>query len=205
LDEYPSMPSDLLQASDIKIIPQKKLKGNDRSLPQTSLSRSQLVETVARILDGMIEERFGKYVSVDEVPNRTVFHASKLPPISLKDYLNRFATFSNCNEDAFVYALIYLDKVGDNIEDFSLDSFNSHRLILICLVLACKFYDDYYYKNSFYAKIGGVVTEEFNQLEKEFLLNYIQFALYVKVETYAEYYQDLIDYYQTNVQGNEAR
>jgi len=62
--------------------------------------------------------------------------------------------------------------------------------------MACKFYDDYYYKNEYYAKIGGVALSEFNNLEREYLTNYIQFALYVNVETYAAYYDDLIKYHQ---------
>jgi len=69
-------------------------------------------------------------------------------------------------------------------------------MILMCLVSACKYNDDFYYKNSYYSKIGGVKLEEFNQLEQEFLINYIQFSLYVDVETYTDYCQDLISYHQ---------
>ena len=75
----------------------------------------------------MIEERLTRYTDISEVPNQTPFHAKKVPAISIKDYLKRFADNSKCHEDAFVYALIYLDKVGEILDDFALDSFNVHR------------------------------------------------------------------------------
>jgi len=152
----------------------------------------------------MIEERLGNFSDVSEIPNKTLFHAQKLPSISIKAYLQRFAEHSKCADDAFIMALIYLDKVGELIEDFSLDSFNVHRMILICLTIACKYNDDYYFKNSYYSKIGGVKPEEFNVLEQEFLINYIQFGLYVDLETYNSYYQDLISYYQDKSEETEA-
>lgn len=74
---------------------------------------------------------------------------------------------------------------------------------MICLVLACKYYDDYYYKNSYYARIGGLATEEFNKLEQEFVVNYIQFGLYVDTEAYDEFYKDLVNYYQDKTQESE--
>ncbi len=64
------------------------------------------------------------------------------------------------------------------------------------MVMAIKFYDDYYYRNEYYAKIGGVALNEFNELEREFLLNYLDFDLYVPVESYASYYEDIIKYRQ---------
>ena len=78
------------------------------------------------------------------------------------------------------------------------------RMILTCLVSACKFYDDYYYKNTYYSKIGGIKSDEFNKLEQEFLVNYIQFSLYVKPELYTEYYQDLGNYYVDRHEDKDA-
>ena len=122
------MPSDLVQNVDFKVVPHiKSCSNNTKSLLKSNLTRQQLIETVASILEEMIEERCGRYTDVNDIPNPTGFHAKKLPSISLKDYLVRFGQYSNCHEDAFIYALIYMDKVGENLEEFSLDSFNSHR------------------------------------------------------------------------------
>jgi len=198
------MPSDIVQTVDCSLTNNLNLKNSSKRPPLTSLTTLQLIETVALILEEMIEERFGNFSDVSEIPLKTPFHAQKLPSISIKAYLQRFAENSKCQDNAFILALIYLDRVGDLIEGFSLDSFNVHRMILICLVLACKYNDDYYYKNSYYSKIGGVKTEEFNHLEQEFLLNYIEFSLYVDPKTYSDYYQDLVSFYQDKTEETEA-
>jgi len=193
------MPSDFLQPNvDYNLFPRVQPQGNSKQPSRPNLTRQQLVETVSSLLEEMIQGRLANYLTADEIPTKTAFHASKLPPISIKSYLERFAKFSDCSDDAFIYALIYLDKAGDLFEDFNLDSFNVHRMILTCLVVACKFNNDFYYKNSYYAKIGGLKAEEFNVLEKQFLVDYVDFSLYVSQETYNEYLQDLIGYHQDN-------
>lgn len=73
------------------------------------------------------------------------------------------------------------------------------------MVMACKSYDDYYYKNSYYAKIGGVPTQEFNSLEIEYLVNYIDFKLYVDDETYNSYYEDLVNFHQDHNNDNTKK
>jgi hypothetical protein len=180
--------------TSVHISQQKSISRCGGSNP-SSLSKDQIVDCVASILEEMIQDANGSYTQPSEIPNPTLFHAKKQAPISIKDYLKRFAKFSNCHYDAFVYALIYLDKVSNNIENFSLDSFNVYRLVLMCLVSSIKFYDDAYYTNKYYAQMGGVNVEEFNKLEQEFLINYIQFGLYVDVETYSSYYDDLLNYH----------
>jgi len=78
------------------------------------------------------------------------------------------------------------------------------RFLLVTLVMAIKSHEDKYYKNSYYAKIGGVSKEEFKDLEEEYLFNYIQFQLYVDTETYNSFYQDLVDYNQDKIAEKEA-
>jgi len=166
----------------------------------TEITREELITNVAGLLDEIIAEKGTNFTQVSEIPDMTVFHAKKLAPISLRDYLLRFGKNTECHEDAFIYALIYLDRCADNIEDFSLDSFNILRLILISMVTGIKFYDDTYYKNSFYARVGGVSVQEFNKLEQEYLCNYVDFNLYVDDETYTSYYDDIVKFNQAKVE-----
>lgn len=182
------------------------LKSNVRESKQTVsvLTRDQLIDTVALLIEDIINERGARYTSVEEIPEVTPFHAKKLPSISISAYMKRFAQFSNCHDNVFVLTLIFLDKLGEEVTDFGLDTFNVLRLLLLSMTMACKSYDDAYYKNSYYAKIGGVSTEEFNSLEKEYLVNYIQFRLYVDPEQYDSYYQDLVNYHQDQNTDNEA-
>jgi len=57
-------------------------------------------------------------------------------------------------------------------------------------MLAAKFFDDHYYNNAYYAKVGGVTCDEMNSLEVEFLFM-LNFHLFVSTRTYKMYYQEL--------------
>ena len=52
--------------------------------------------------------------------------------------------------------------------------------------MAIKFLDDDYFKNEYYAKIGGISLYELNVLESEFL-NIISFNLNVDTNTFEIY------------------
>jgi Cyclin. len=58
-------------------------------------------------------------------------------------------------------------------------------------MLAAKFFDDHYYNNEYYAKVGGISNKEINILEVEFL-NYINFNLYVDPILFLRYRQRLL-------------
>lgn len=58
---------------------------------------------------------------------------------------------------------------------------------------AAKFFDDQYYNNAYYAKVGGVPCIEMNALEVEFLFK-TNFTLFVTTETYVQYYNELINH-----------
>ncbi|KAF9986708.1 hypothetical protein BGZ75_001511 [Mortierella antarctica] len=64
---------------------------------------------------------------------------------------------------------------------FRVNSFNIHRLLITCLMVAAKFTSDLFYSNARYAKVGGLSLPELNQLELEFLFT-TKFELNVKVD-----------------------
>ncbi|KAF9396655.1 hypothetical protein BGX21_009457 [Mortierella sp. AD011] len=64
---------------------------------------------------------------------------------------------------------------------FRINSFNIHRLLITCLMVAAKFTSDLFYSNARYAKVGGLSLPELNQLELEFLFT-TKFELNVKVD-----------------------
>ncbi|KAF9432949.1 hypothetical protein BGZ76_010101 [Entomortierella beljakovae] len=64
---------------------------------------------------------------------------------------------------------------------FRINSFNVHRLLITCTMVAAKFTSDHFYSNARYAKVGGLSLLELNQLELEFLFT-MRFELNVKVE-----------------------
>jgi hypothetical protein len=61
------------------------------------------------------------------------------------------------------------------------------------VLLAAKFFDDAYYNNAYFAKVGGVLTSEMNGLEVEFLFR-INFSLHVTPEIFQKYQDELISH-----------
>jgi len=117
----------------------------------------------------------------------TPFHSSTPPAISVKSYLeDRILKYAGCSEETFILALIYMDQVVQFNPDFIICSLNVHRLLITSIMLASKFFDDVYYNNAYYARVGGISNVEVNSLEME-MLRMISFSLFVEPEAYERY------------------
>lgn len=117
----------------------------------------------------------------------TPFHSSKPPTISVKNYLeDRILKYAGCSEETFILALIYMDQVVQFNPEFVISSLNVHRLLITSIMLASKFFDDVYYNNAYYARVGGISNIEVNSLEME-MLRMISFSLFVQPEQYERY------------------
>jgi hypothetical protein len=64
----------------------------------------------------------------------------------------------------YVYALVLLDRIQEYQVGFVLHRRNIHRLLLTSTVISAKYMDDFFYKNSFYAGVGGVHINVLNTL-----------------------------------------
>jgi hypothetical protein len=60
-------------------------------------------------------------------------------------------------------------------------------------MLAAKFFDDQYFNNAYYAKVGGVPCNEMNSLELEFLF-LVNFSLHVTPDVYTKYKEELTNH-----------
>ncbi len=76
--------------------------------------------------------------------------------------------------------------IGNKVNKNNLDS-----LLITAVMLAAKFFDDRFYNNEYYSKVGGISNKEINILEIEFL-NYINFNLYVDPVIFFKYRQRLL-------------
>lgn len=61
------------------------------------------------------------------------------------------------------------------------------------MLVAAKFFDDHFYNNAYYARVGGVPCPEMNSLEVEFLMC-MNYSLFVNEETYDKYRRELTNY-----------
>lgn len=58
-------------------------------------------------------------------------------------------------------------------------------------MLAAKYYDDFYYKNQYYAKIGGIAKEEINKLEMEFV-KMLGYNMFVEERLFKMYQEKIV-------------
>jgi hypothetical protein len=134
----------------------------------------------------------------------TRFHALRAPQITIKAYLKRIAKYSNCTEECFVLALIYIDRLIKKNENFLVNSLNIHRIMITSIMLAAKFFDDQYFNNAYFGKVGGVSCKEINLLEIEFVFM-INFNLYVETDMYETYNLRLMSHAQPSENNGQQQ
>ena len=110
--------------------------------------------------------------------------------------------------ECLVLALIYIDRFIQS-SNIQVNSLTIHRILLTSVVLAAKTYDDNFYTNTHYARVGGIPVEELNCLEIEFLFS-IGFSLYVSCEDYLRYHTEIYKHSMSRVcnlcsRGHEER
>ncbi|AED91160.1 putative protein [Arabidopsis thaliana] len=120
----------------------------------------------------------------------SAFNAVTKPSISIRSYMERIFKYADCSDSCYIVAYIYLDRFIQKQPLLPIDSSNVHRLIITSVLVSAKFMDDLCYNNAFYAKVGGITTEEMNLLELDFLFG-IGFQLNVTISTYNDYCSSL--------------
>jgi len=118
------------------------------------------------------------------------FAGSHPPPISILDYGLRLHKYMKCSPSAFVSALVYIDRAILRCPTVSITHLTVHRLLFAALVCSCKFWDDVFFTNAYYAKVGGLKPAELTQLELNFLFS-VEFDLHIKPEEWSQYFEQL--------------
>jgi len=132
----------------------------------------------------------------------TKFHALKAPGIGIHQYLERIHKYASCSNECFILALIYIDRLIQR-NNFLLTELNVHRVVITAILLGAKFFDDAYYNNAYYAKVGGVLVAEMNGLEVDFLFR-INFSLHVTPELFKKYREELLSHSTTNEEVQQS-
>ena len=149
------------------------------------LRRFRLRNVLSCIIESVVKR--GDETICDQPITR--FTAQSPPDISVRDYMERLYRYSKCSVECLVLALIYIDRFIQS-SNIQVNSLTIHRILLTSVVLAAKTYDDNFYTNTHYARVGGIPVEELNCLEIEFLFN-IGFSLYVSCEDYLRYHTEI--------------
>uniref|UniRef100_A0A7S1GM66 Cyclin n=1 Tax=Cyclophora tenuis TaxID=216820 RepID=A0A7S1GM66_CYCTE len=149
---------------------------------------------VVRVLSAVLERLVSANttISLSDPGQVTKFHALKAPGIGILQYLERIHKYASCSNECFILALIYIDRLIQR-NNFLLTELNVHRVVITAILLAAKFFDDAYYNNAYYAKVGGVLVSEMNGLEVDFLFR-INFSLHVTPELFHKYREELVSH-----------
>ena len=163
------------------------------STPEEAAEGLAIVRVLAAVLDRLV---CANSPLARTEPNQvTKFHALKAPGIGIQQYLERIHKYASCSSQCFIMALIYIDRLIQR-NNFLLTELNVHRVIVTAILLAAKFFDDAYYNNAYYAKVGGVLISEMNGLEVDFLFR-INFSLHVTPELFEQYRAELLSHSAT--------
>lgn len=135
----------------------------------------EIIEVLSRVLTQLID--LNKNITTKQHVI-TKFQSSYPPSITISAYLERINKYAKCSPNCFIVALIYIDRLIET-RNVILSNLNVHRVLITSIMLATKVFDDEFYKNAYYAKLGGVSTQEMNSLELEFLslMNFDFFVL----------------------------
>lgn len=121
--------------------------------------------------------------------------------LMLCNNLDRIHKYASCSNECFILALIYIDRLIQR-NNFLLTELNVHRVVITAILLGAKFFDDAYYNNAYYAKVGGVLVSEMNGLEVDFLFR-INFSLHVTPELFQKYREELLSHSPSNEDSNQ--
>mmetsp|Transcript_19083 Transcript_19083/g.28500 ORF Transcript_19083/g.28500 Transcript_19083/m.28500 type:complete len:502 (-) Transcript_19083:470-1975(-) len=160
------------------------------STPAQAAEGMAVVRVLAAVLDRLVGAN--AHLARADPGQVTKFHALKAPGIGIMQYLERIHKYASCSTECFILALIYIDRLIQR-NNFLLTELNVHRVVITAVLLAAKFFDDAYYNNAYYAKVGGVLVSEMNSLEVEFLFR-INFSLKVSPELFQKYHAELVSH-----------
>lgn len=181
----------IIRESIVIVTEPKKEKEPLRHTSELPHIEDQQRRDLATIIGCALETLFGKNnnVKLPDLPNITMFHSNRVPPMPIKTYYIRVAKYSECSIEARLMSVLLLNKLVDT-KPFIIDCLNIHRLILTSLLISAKFIDDRYYNNAFYAKIGGIAKDELNMLEVE-LLTLLNFDLIIDPKKSVDFMEEI--------------
>mmetsp|Transcript_25028 Transcript_25028/g.59119 ORF Transcript_25028/g.59119 Transcript_25028/m.59119 type:complete len:230 (-) Transcript_25028:158-847(-) len=186
------------EAPAVDVFAQLEVPSNMAEMKVIGDRERMLIPMLSHVLEALVR-RNDLLVAADKT-TVTAFHALKAPAVAVPDYVERIRKYSLCSPCCFVIGLVFMDRYLQRNPDFILSSLSVHRLVLTSVLLAAKFLDDFYYNNSFWAKVGGIPVAELNALELELLFK-LNFDLHVSVEEYIRYRGTLLHSHQGGIEA----
>ncbi|GKB51229.1 cyclin-like protein [Tanacetum coccineum] len=137
---------------------------NDSNTPLViSVLASLMERTLAR------NERIGRKYGANMSSKIRVFDCYETPDMTIQSYLERIFKYTKAGPSVYVVAYVYIDRFCRSQPEFRITGRNVHRLLITTIMVASKYVEDMNYRNSYFARVGGITTKEMNSLELDFL------------------------------------
>jgi len=155
------------------------------NMPISPYLQKHIIKSIAQNLKDIIKENIHnnqmKYVKHD------IFYISRLPPISLEDYINRIFKNTKMNISSLILSIIYIDRFCEN-NGYILSLKNIHRIFLTACRLSIKFNEDINVSTKYYSNVAGITVQDLNNLEFYLIVN-LEFSLFVENDIYQKYFE----------------
>ncbi|XP_038875511.1 cyclin-U2-1 [Benincasa hispida] len=181
----------MAKSSNIPISP-RKLRSDLYSYNEDS-KIPLVISVVASLIERSMarNHRIAKnYMSIcrDHSSSRAgvVFDCHEAPDMSIQCYLERIFRYTRAAPCVYVVAYVYIDRFCQQNPSFRITLRNVHRLLITTVMVASKYVEDMNYRNSYYARVGGLTTKEMNQLEVDFLF-LMGFKCHVNLSVFESY------------------
>jgi hypothetical protein len=156
---------------------------------------STKIISLASVISQLLREIVCDNNSRDVAAPMDCFHAKKVPSMGIEDYIKRIVKYSQLEPSTLILSIAYIDRLCD-LKKYNLTFNNIHRIVLASILISIKYNEDDFYKNTQYAKIGGISLKELNNLEYEFC-TLIDFSLHVDYPIYRNYEVQFLELIKT--------
>ena len=136
--------------------------------------------SISEILNELIKNNSLKK---DNKQKEDIFNTIQIPNIELFDYIIRIISYSNCEENTLISALIYIDRIA---KIKKITKLNVYKLLFISILISLKYNEDEIYSNNYYSQIAGVSIEELSKLEYEYAI-LLNFNFFINDEIFNQY------------------
>lgn len=143
--------------------------------------KDPLVLACGRFLTSTVENN----ASMNRQPHESLSSFADCQPSTIRAdiYVKRIMRYGGCSPSTLVLGLLYVERLKRKLLHVWITKQNIQRLFLVAVMEAVKHWEDFYYSNEHWAKIGGLTLKELNALEVEFL-NLMNWELYVPADEY---------------------
>ncbi|KAK4847778.1 hypothetical protein QYF36_005833 [Acer negundo] len=159
---------------------------NDSNTPLVISVLASLIERTMTRNERITKNSTWAVLSTKDAKTR-VFDCHEIPDMTIQSYLERIFRYTRAGPSVYVVAYVYIDRFCQANPGFRINARNVHRLLITTIMVASKYVEDIRnYRNSYFARVGGLGTKELNKLEMDFLF-LMGFKLHVNVSVFESY------------------